>query len=202
MWLERGTGSLAGAAASRVQPCPAVAVSCTRAPSIQLHEHPPACLPHPAQQLLLAPVAGPGNCLPLVGASGWVDVRLAAPIHPTAFSYEHIPASIAYDISSAPRGLALTGFLGPPPPPGSGSGEGGRRPPGVPLGQFEFDGRGGRSVQTFPLAAGALPPGASVDHVRLAITSNHGHLGFTCVYRLRVHGTPVAAMPAAAAATA
>ena len=40
----------------------------------------------------------------------------------------------------------------------------------------------------------APPPAAGgdlvIDHVRLAVTANHGHPGYTCVYRIRVHGTP------------
>lgn len=42
----------------------------------------PIALPHPSQ-LLLAPLSQPGACLPLVGPSGWVDIRLALPIRPT-----------------------------------------------------------------------------------------------------------------------
>lgn len=138
-------------------------------------------------QLLLAPISQPGACLPLVGASGLVDVRLAARVRPTAFTYEHIPASIAFDIRSAPRNLTLTGFLGPPPPPGALHADGGSETE-VPLGSFVYDALGGQAVQTFRLAPRAQ--GATVDHVRLAV-ANHGHPGFTCLYRLRVHGTPV-----------
>lgn len=148
---------------------------------------------------MLSPVTGPGACLPLVGGSGWVDVRLAAPIRPTAFSYEHIPASIAFDIRSAPRSLALTGYLGAPPPHDGGSAGGAGAGAGVALGGGVYDARGGRAVQTFPLAVGDAPAQV-VDHVRLAIASNHGHPDLTCVYRLRVHGVPAVPPPAAAAA--
>lgn len=37
-------------------------------------------------QLLLAPLSQPGACLPLVGPSGWVDIRLSQPIYPTGAS--------------------------------------------------------------------------------------------------------------------
>ena len=45
-----------------------------------------------------------------------MDVRLARAIHPTAFTYEHVPAAVAYDVRSAPASLTLLGYLGPPPP--------------------------------------------------------------------------------------
>lgn len=177
----------------------------------------PPALPPPLRQvqLLLGPVSQPGACLPLVGSSGWVDIRLARPIHPSAFTYEHIPPSIALDIRTAPRNLTLLGFLGRPPaaPPGAapgtgsasaaaGSGAGGEVAPsgqGALLGSFAFDAHARRAVQTFPLAPAGGPGGSSqpsqaaplIDHVRLLVTSNHGHPDYTCLYRLRMHGTPM-----------
>jgi len=169
-------------------------------------------------QLLLSPISQPGACLPLAGTSGWVDIRLARPITPTAFTYEHIPASIAHDIRTAPHNLTLFGFVGKPPAPAAGmvpaspsaaaAGEGSATNGGVRLGSFAFDAQARRPWQTFQLtptgqgsgqgsgqagqgessaSAGALP---AVDHVRLVISSNHGHRDYTCLYRLRVHGTP------------
>jgi SUN domain-containing protein 1/2 len=120
--------------------------------------------------------------LALVGGSGYVDVRLAAPVRPSAFTYEHIPAAIAHDIRSAPRNLTLTGFLVGGPPGNSGPAR------GVPLGTFVYDARSRQPVQTFQLAPEAQA--APIDHVRLAVDSHHGHPRYTCLYRLRVHGTP------------
>lgn len=142
-------------------------------------------------QLLLAPISQPGLCLPLVGAAGWVDVRLTRRIHPTAFTYEHIPAAIAFDIRSAPRNLVLTGFLGPPPPhpgPAANSSAEGAEALGVPLGSFSYDAHSRHPVQTFQL--GPEWRQVEVDHVRLAFAANNGHPGYTCLYRFRMHGTP------------
>lgn len=163
---------------------------------------------HPlANKLLTGLVAQPGACLPLVGSSGWVDVRLAGRIRPSAFTYEHISHSIAYDIRTAPRNLTLLGFLGRPPTAPT---EGGTRAKGAPgaapsingavqLGSFAFDAHARRAVQTFPLSpeagsgSSSQQPGTAhgpplVDHIRLLIASNHGHPDYTCVYRLRMHG--------------
>ena len=66
--------------------------------------------------------------------------------------------------------------------------------------ELSTDLRGGASVgaaQTFALGSkklnlGHASPGA-VDHVRFEIQSNYGNDEWTCLYRLRVHGVPVAA---------
>jgi SUN domain-containing protein 1/2 len=146
-------------------------------------------------QFLLSPPVQLGACLPLLGTSGWVDVRLARRIRPSSVTYEHVPAAIAHDIRSAPRTLSLLGFLGPPPRPspaddGNGAGLGsGAAAQGVPLGSFIYDALAKNPVQTFQLSAEARE--AEVDHVRLEVRDNHGQPGFTCLYRLRVHGTPL-----------
>ena len=44
------------------------------------------------------------------------------------------------------------------------------------------------AVQTFSIDPSSLPAGGAIDHVRLMVASNWGHPGFTCLYRLRVHG--------------
>ena len=59
-------------------------------------------------QFLLTPGGPvPGECLALNGSSGWVDIRLRQPIEPSALSYEHVPASINYDSSSAPLRISV-----------------------------------------------------------------------------------------------
>ncbi|KAL4432547.1 hypothetical protein ABPG77_000484 [Micractinium sp. CCAP 211/92] len=154
---------------------------------------------YPHANNVLGPVSQPGGCLPLLGSTGWVDVRLSRGIHPSAFTYEHIPPRIAYDIRTAPRNLTLLGFLGRPPavrgtnPPAGSAGA-------IPLGSFAFDAHARRAMQTFPLAMAATPGNGSqpaqppqdaplIDHIRLLVLSNHGHPEYTCLYRLRMHGT-------------
>ena len=59
-------------------------------------------------QFLLTP-GGPiaGECLPLNGSAGWVEIRLREPIEPLALSYEHLPPAIAYDARSAPLSITV-----------------------------------------------------------------------------------------------
>ncbi len=71
---------------------------------------------------------------------------------------------------------------------------------GTLLGQWRYDVHSAHAVQTFPVDSTALPAGRAIDHVRLVVSSNWGHPGFTCLYRLRMHGAPAVAVPAAAAA--
>ncbi len=61
----------------------------------------------------------PGECLPLNGSKGFVDIKLRSAIVPTALTYEHVPTSIAYDIRSAPQDMSVVCacyllFYGPP----------------------------------------------------------------------------------------
>ena len=51
----------------------------------------------------------PGECLPLNGSKGFIDIKLRSAIVPTALTYEHVPTSIAYDIRSAPQDMSVVG---------------------------------------------------------------------------------------------
>lgn len=157
---------------------------------------PPPALP--TLQFLLTPSPQPGQCLPLAGNSGFVDIHLAQPIHPTAFSYEHIPAATAFDIRSAPHSLKVYAVASS----GGGSDGGGNDQSGNStagegasegglqlLGRLLYDPHG-RAVQTAELAG--LPGRSAVERARVVVTSNHGHPEYTCLYRIRVHGTPAA----------
>lgn len=168
-----------------------------------------------ALQAVLAPVAAPGRCLALNGSSGYVDIRLAAPVRPPiSFTYEHVPASIAHDVRSAPRGLRATGFPGPPPPPASASGSEGEgqgltssdTKGGVPLGSCIYDalapasraaqtcgGGGGAAAAAGAEQAASAVAASAVTHVRFEFRGNHGHPNYTCLYRVRVHGAKAGA---------
>ena len=64
-------------------------------------------------------------------------------------------------------------------------GGGSARPAPEPLGPaVAYDVDRPDAVQTFELPG----PSGPTDAVRLEVLSNHGLQGWTCVYRLRVHG--------------
>ena len=67
---------------------------------------------HPrANEWVLSPKSGvPGACLPIAGRNGYVDIRLRTAIAIDAISIEHVPRSVAYDISTAPRRISIYGW--------------------------------------------------------------------------------------------
>eukprot|EP00271_Cylindrocystis_brebissonii_P012118 TRINITY_DN3021_c0_g1_i1.p1 TRINITY_DN3021_c0_g1~~TRINITY_DN3021_c0_g1_i1.p1 ORF type:complete len:531 (-),score=86.54 TRINITY_DN3021_c0_g1_i1:1239-2831(-) len=149
---------------------------------------------HPYAQKLLEPSEGvPGNCLPLKGTNGSVDLSLRTTIVPSQITLEHISESVAFEIASAPKKFRVYGWHHP-----------GHRlgqyldsfSSSSLLGEFSYDIKQ-RPVQTFRLAGGgegaqgeeALP---AINIVRFEVLTNHGNPSHTCLYRLRVHGTPVA----------
>ncbi|GAV69288.1 Sad1_UNC domain-containing protein [Cephalotus follicularis] len=135
---------------------------------------------HAESYKMLKPSFGePGQCFPLKGSSGFVQIRLRTPIVPEAITLEHVAKSVAYDRSSAPRDCRISGWL-----------QGHDSDVAVAekmflLTEFTYD-LEKSSVQTFNV----LDPAGSgvVDTVRLDFTSNHGSSSHTCMYRLRVHG--------------
>ena len=129
-------------------------------------------------QLLLAPSNAPGVCLPLSGSAGFADIRLRQPIRATAVSLQHISASIAFDIRSAPREVAVHGFRGPPaaehPDMGASREEGstgGAAIDGVALARVQYS-LNGPPVQTFVVQNNT----AVVDHVRVQVRKPHKHV--------------------------
>ena len=110
-------------------------------------------------------------CLPLSGSAGFADIRLRQPIRATAVSLQHIQASIAFDIRSAPREIAVHGFRGRPAaqrPDMSASSEdrstGGAAIDEVALARVQYS-LDGPPVQTFIVQNNT----AVVDHVRVQV---------------------------------
>ena len=65
-------------------------------------------------QFLLSPGNTAGECLPLNGSSGHVDIRIAERIILHAVTVEHLPRSLAFDITSAPKDMLVAGFADAP----------------------------------------------------------------------------------------
>lgn len=135
---------------------------------------------HGSAHKMLEPSFGePGQCFPLKGTSGFVEIKLRGPVTPDAITLEHVAKSVAYDRSSAPKDCQVSGwFEGPEDDPSS---RGEKR---VILKEFTYD-LEKSNAQTFNIDT--VYPDA-VNMIRLDFSSNHGSPSHTCIYRLRVHG--------------
>ena len=134
-----------------------------------------------------------GECLALRGDKGFVDVRLREAVVVNAVTVEHVHADVAYDLSSAPKQFAVSGWnrTREPPPVAVGSGRSNKEPHEFNRGplRYELGGELRGATQTFSFDE---KNARAVDHVRFTVLSNYGNAEYTCLYRLRVHGTPVA----------
>lgn len=128
---------------------------------------------------LIQPSMAPGECWAFKGHRGHVVIRLSKAIYPTAFTYEHTSKRTSPDgtISSAPRAFQVRAL----------SDENDRD--GVLLGTYEYLDND-QLLQRFDVQLENAP---AVQYVELIVLSNHGDVRYTCLYRFRVHGTPLAA---------
>lgn len=135
---------------------------------------------HSSAQKMLEPSFGePGQCFPLQGSSGFVEIRLRTGIIPDAVTLEHVSKSVAYDRSSAPKDCRVSGwFEGPEDDPST------HAKKMTALTEFSYD-LDMSNVQTFTIPVTDLH---IINMVRLNFTSNHGSSALTCIYRFRVHG--------------
>ncbi|KAL0911623.1 hypothetical protein M5K25_019777 [Dendrobium thyrsiflorum] len=134
---------------------------------------------HSSAQKMLQPSFGePGQCFPLQGNSGFVEIRLRTWIIPDAITLEHVSKSVAYDRSSAPKDCRVSGWFEGPEDDSSTTAE------KILLTEFSYD-LDKSNVQTFPIS---LADSSTINMVRLDFTSNHGSSSLTCIYRFRVHG--------------
>ena len=123
---------------------------------------------------ILQPGSAPGQCWAFRGSYGTVVVKLSSPIFISAVTIEHISPLLSPDghIHSAPNTLSLSGV-------GSGDSL-------TSLLNFTYS-ASGEPVQTFWL--GKESQRSRFETVELTVHKNHGHPEYTCLYRLRVHGT-------------
>ncbi|CAN1139807.1 SUN domain-containing protein 1 [Linum perenne] len=136
---------------------------------------------HPDAYKMLKPSFGePGQCFPLKGASGFVEIRLRKAIVPEAFTLEHVAKNVAYDRSSAPKNCRVSGWLR-----GTDNASPANTQTMFLLTEFSYD-LEKSNAQTFNVQDSVASH--LVDTVRLDFTSNHGSDAHTCIYRFRVHG--------------
>ena len=122
----------------------------------------------------------PGECWCFKGAEGRIAFHLSSRIIPTAFTYEHIPRSLSRDghIQSAPSKFIVYGLKS----------EDDKEP--QTLGEYRYLIDSGEPLQRF-MVQDQQTALHTFRYIELSIKSNHGHPEYTCLYRFRVHGTPV-----------
>ncbi|KAL5228154.1 hypothetical protein ABZP36_016419 [Zizania latifolia] len=133
-------------------------------------------------QKMLQPSFGePGQCFPLQGSSGFVEIKLRKGIIPDAITLEHVSKDVAYDISTAPKDCRVSGWYQETPNEASGHAASAKM---SVLTKFTY-GLDKKNVQTFDITT---PDVGIINMVRLDFTSNYGSSALTCIYRIRVHG--------------
>ncbi|KAK1664121.1 hypothetical protein QYE76_052280 [Lolium multiflorum] len=133
-----------------------------------------------SQKMIQPSFGEPGQCFPLKGSTGFVEIHLRKGIIPDAITLEHVAKDVAYDMSTAPKDCQISGWYQAAPT---------ETPPSpaakvYALTEFTYD-LAKSNVQTFEITA---PDVGVVNMVRLDFTSNHGSSSLTCIYRIRVHG--------------
>ncbi|XP_017700947.1 SUN domain-containing protein 1-like [Phoenix dactylifera] len=135
-------------------------------------------VPANAHKMLEPSFGEPGQCFPLQGSSGFVEIRLRTGIIPEAVTLEHVSKSVAYDRSSAPKDCRVSAWFESP------DGDPSSHAKMYLLSEFSYD-LDKSNAQTFNVEAADL---GVVNMVRLDFTSNHGNSALTCIYRFRMHG--------------
>ncbi|MBZ3883672.1 SUN domain-containing protein 5 [Sciurus carolinensis] len=115
----------------------------------------------------------PGNCWAFAGDRGQVTIRLAQKVYLSNLTLQHIPKTISLSgcLDTAPKDFVIYGMESSPREE-------------VFLGAFQFQPE--NTIQMFPLQN--QPPRA-FGAVKVKISSNWGNPRFTCLYRVRVHGS-------------
>jgi SUN domain-containing protein 1/2 len=115
-----------------------------------------------------------GSCWPMLGSTGALTVQLSTPVLLNAITLDHFVNSD--DMTSAPRTFHVYVKAD-----NAKSTEWQKV-----LGWEEFDATKGTTTYTIPPNSQRL-----ATQVKLEVVENYGHPFFTCIYRFRVHGTPL-----------
>ncbi|XP_005879871.2 PREDICTED: SUN domain-containing protein 5 [Myotis brandtii] len=123
--------------------------------------------------VILEPNVTPGNCWAFSGDRGQVTIRLAQKVYLSNLTLQHIPKTISLSgsLDTAPKDFVIYGMEGSPREE-------------VFLGAFQFQPE--NIIQTFQLQN---QPTRTFGAVKVKISSNWGNPRFTCLYRVRVHGS-------------
>ncbi|NP_001171381.1 SUN domain-containing protein 5 [Sus scrofa] len=123
--------------------------------------------------VILEPNVTPGNCWAFAGDRGQVTIRLAQKVYLSNLTLQHIPKTISLSgsLDTAPKDFVIYGMEGSPREE-------------VFLGAFQFQPE--NIIQMFQLQN---QPPRTFGAVKVKISSNWGNPRFTCLYRVRVHGS-------------
>ncbi|XP_075891249.1 uncharacterized protein LOC142894027 isoform X2 [Nelusetta ayraudi] len=166
--LESGGGSIISTRCSETFETKAALLSLFGVPLWYFSQSPRA---------VIQPDVHPGNCWAFKGSNGFLVIRLSMRIVVTAVSLEHIPKALAPSgtLLSAPRDFSVYGL------------EDVSEEAGELLGTFTYE-EDGEALQTFAVMEASQ---RSFQILELQVLTNWGHPDYTCMYRVRVHGTPV-----------
>ncbi|TEA32803.1 hypothetical protein DBR06_SOUSAS4210125 [Sousa chinensis] len=115
----------------------------------------------------------PGNCWAFSGDRGQVTIQLAQKVYLSNLTLQHIPKTISLSgsLDTAPKDFVIYGMEVSPKKE-------------VFLGAFQFQPE--NIIQMFQLQN---HPPRTFGAVKMKISSNWGNPRFTCLYRVRVHGS-------------
>ncbi|XP_076937705.1 SUN domain-containing protein 1-like [Bidens hawaiensis] len=128
---------------------------------------------------MLQPSFGqPGECFPLKGDNGFVEIKLRSAIVPEAITLEHVAESVAFDRSTAPKDCKVWGW--------SRNEEDTQKEHLLTEFTYDLEKSSSQTFNVLVKTEGVKP--VVIDTVRLQFMSNHGSPSHTCIYRVRVHG--------------
>ncbi|KAJ7458411.1 hypothetical protein B0H11DRAFT_1924838 [Mycena galericulata] len=149
-----------------------------------------------------------GHCWPFAGSHGQLGIVLAAPIYIEDITIDHVASAVAVNRrTSAPRDMEVWAMVegqdnidkleawreemtqwqehGPARPTMLAN-----YPEFIRIASFQYDIYSPDNIQTFPVDAEIRRLGIDIGVVVLVVKSNWGMEEYTCLYRIRVHGTP------------
>ncbi|KAJ8468268.1 hypothetical protein ONZ45_g17303 [Pleurotus djamor] len=143
-------------------------------------------------ETILSPAVANGNCWAFAGSHGQIAIRMARIAQVRSIVVEHVPKAQAFDLNTAPKDIEVWGVTE------ADEYEARRIFQGVSMkedmvspvkmGSFRYDIYQRHTAQLFPLSAEFLARNMDVSTVILVVMTNWGHPGFTCLYRVRIHG--------------
>jgi SUN domain-containing protein 1/2 len=138
----------------------------------------------------IQPSIHPGECWAMKGTQGVLTLKLAKNVIPTQITVEHLAKEISFSVSSAPRFIevyAIQDIKAFSEDYIIGKRElfGQEKPFTTLLGKIEFD-PSKKSLQTFDLPSHLDKP---IQYLQFQFLENWGNSDYTCIYRIRVHGS-------------